>query len=196
MIKIKRGMAGMFVLATAVIIVGLFGQDKSAGTYLLEGQMLDRGVAVNGQCRFQVELWDQQTGNGVRTGPVQEYDVALEQGRFHIRLNERGEFGPVAFRNQGYWLDLGVKCSGDREFVKFEGRQWVGEATQAYELSWWTVDGGGGTSTSTGGNLELTGTIGQPDAGTATGSGSLTLVGGFWGAAGSGYRIHLPTVIK
>jgi len=31
-----------------------------------------------------------------------------------------------------------------------------------YEISWWTVDGGGGQSS--GGNYELRGTIGQPDA--------------------------------
>jgi len=52
-------------------------------------------------------------------------------------------------------------------------------STQAdYEISWFTIDGGGGTSS--GGNYTIRGTIGQPDAGTMTG-GSYTLVGGFWG---------------
>ena len=162
-------------------------------TFLFEGQMLDWDMAVNGQCRFRVELWDQRTGNGVRIGPVQVYAVNLGQGRFRIRLNERGEFGPSAFRNQGYWLELGVQCSGDCEFVRFEGRRWVGAPAQTYDLIWWTVDGGGGTST--GGDLELRGTMGQPDTGTASG-GSLSLLGGFWGAPGSGYRIYLPTVRK
>ena len=50
--------------------------------------------------------------------------------------------------------------------------------TQSYDLSWFTIDGGGGTST--GGNYSLTGTIGQPDAGTLSG-GSYTIAGGFWG---------------
>src|SRR3990170_6278085 len=53
-----------------------------------------------------------------------------------------------------------------------------------FELSWSTVDGGGGTST--GGGYELSGTIGQPDASSfampMTG-GSFELVGGFRGAA-------------
>jgi hypothetical protein len=40
------------------------------------------------------------------------------------------------------------------------------------------VDGGGGTST--GGVYSVTGTIGQPDAGTMSG-GNFTLEGGFWG---------------
>lgn len=51
--------------------------------------------------------------------------------------------------------------------------------TQAqYAIDWSTVDGGGGTST--GGVYSVSGTIGQPDAGTLSG-GSFTLQGGFWG---------------
>jgi len=46
-----------------------------------------------------------------------------------------------------------------------------------YELSWSTIDGGGGTSS--GGPYELVGTIGQPDAGAMSG-GSYELLGGFW----------------
>lgn len=46
-----------------------------------------------------------------------------------------------------------------------------------FYLSWHTIDGGGGTSA--GGAFELSGTIGQPDAGTMSG-GNFTLTGGFW----------------
>jgi hypothetical protein len=46
-----------------------------------------------------------------------------------------------------------------------------------YAIDWYTIDGGGGTSS--GGNYTLSGTIGQPDAGTLSG-GSYTLEGGFW----------------
>ena len=46
-----------------------------------------------------------------------------------------------------------------------------------YSIDWFTLDGGGGTSS--GGNFTLTGTIGQPDAGTLSG-GDYTLEGGFW----------------
>jgi hypothetical protein len=47
-------------------------------------------------------------------------------------------------------------------------------------VDWFTVDGGG--SKSTGGNFELTGTIGQPDASAASAmaGGNLSLTGGFW----------------
>ncbi len=53
-----------------------------------------------------------------------------------------------------------------------------GEAlAQNFDLSWYTIDGGGGTSTGNG--LTVTGTIGQPDAGVMTGGG-LMVQGGFW----------------
>jgi hypothetical protein len=49
---------------------------------------------------------------------------------------------------------------------------------QSYSIDWYTIDGGGGTST--GGVYSVSGTIGQPDAGRMSG-GSYTLDGGFWG---------------
>ncbi len=48
---------------------------------------------------------------------------------------------------------------------------------QTYDLTWHSIDGGGGFSA--GGSFELEGTIGQPDAGILTG-GNFELSGGFW----------------
>lgn len=57
---------------------------------------------------------------------------------------------------------------------------------QTFDLSWYTIDGGGGMH-ATGGNFELSGTIGQPDAGAVMTGGGFVLVGGFWsgGIAGA-----------
>ena len=52
-------------------------------------------------------------------------------------------------------------------------------ARAQYSIDWFTVDGGGGTSS--GGSFTLTGTIGQPDGGAVSG-GNYTLEGGFWPA--------------
>jgi len=51
-------------------------------------------------------------------------------------------------------------------------------ALAQFTIDWFTIDGGGGSST--GGAYSLSGTIGQPDAGTMTG-GNYALAGGFWG---------------
>ena len=59
---------------------------------------------------------------------------------------------------------------------------------QTYAIDWYTVDGGGGTSS--GGNFTLSGTIGQPDAGSMAG-GDYVLDGGFW-TGGISCIVNLP----
>ena len=66
--------------------------------------------------------------------------------------------------------------------------------TPDYDLSWWTVDGGG-TTLSTGEGYTLGGTAGQPDAGVLTGEG-YTLAGGFWGGVSIEYSVLLPLVVR
>lgn len=48
-----------------------------------------------------------------------------------------------------------------------------------YELSWYTIDGGG-VMFRTADQYELSGTIGQPDAGGPMAAGGYELTGGFW----------------
>ncbi len=55
---------------------------------------------------------------------------------------------------------------------------WAG----GFDIDWFTIDGGGGTST--GGAFTLSGTIGQPDAGVTMTGGSFSLTGGFWVVTG------------
>jgi len=49
---------------------------------------------------------------------------------------------------------------------------------QSYSIDWFTIDGGGGTST--GGVYSVSGTIGQPDAGGPLTNGQYSVTGGFW----------------
>ena len=59
----------------------------------------------------------------------------------------------------------------------------VSEARAAdLTLDWYTIDGGGAVWT-TGGDFELSGTIGQPDAGPVMSGGDFVLTGGFWTGA-------------
>jgi len=52
-------------------------------------------------------------------------------------------------------------------------------ADSGYQIPWWTIDGGGGTSHSQDGAYTLRGITGQPDTGPASG-GSFSLQAGFW----------------
>jgi len=67
---------------------------------------------------------------------------------------------------KSWWLALGL--------IVIAAPAWA----QNYDLSWYTVDGGGATF-SIGGPYSLGATIGQPDAGVLTG-GTYSIVGGFW----------------
>src|SRR6266705_5521518 len=60
---------------------------------------------------------------------------------------------------------------------------------QTYAIDWFTIDGGGGTST--GGVYSVSGTIGQPDAGRMSG-GNYTLDGGFWGIIAAVQTVGAP----
>ena len=69
-------------------------------------------------------------------------------------------------------------------------------APQVFDLSWWTVDSGGGTSA--GGNYELDGTIGQPEAGYQMTGGNYNLEGGFWGGGETETHsyLYLPVISR
>ncbi|HEY2328400.1 MAG TPA: hypothetical protein VGI63_01130 [Verrucomicrobiae bacterium] len=53
-----------------------------------------------------------------------------------------------------------------------------GACAQSYSVDWHKIPGGGGTSTN--GQYSVTGTIGQPDAGSAMSGGNYSVTGGFW----------------
>jgi hypothetical protein len=70
----------------------------------------------------------------------------------------------------------------------------VAFAQGGYDISWFTVDGGGGTSS--GAPYTLSGTAGQPDAGVLSG-GTYALAGGFWpGPAPPPHAVYLPLVLR
>ena len=68
----------------------------------------------------------------------------------------------------------------------------LAQSGNSYELTWNTIDGGGGSSSD--GSYSLDGTIGQADAGTLIGGG-YTLNGGFWSCAGSQFTVFLPLIL-
>lgn len=74
----------------------------------------------------------------------------------------------------------------------------LAQGNPQFAIPWWTVDGGGGQSSSA--TYSISGTAGQPDAGPVLQSSSYTFSGGFWsGMAAVGPRggvIYLPAILK
>jgi hypothetical protein len=88
------------------------------------------------------------------------------------------------------WLLMGVLLLAGFDLALAQGG--------GFDLTWFTVDGGGASGLS-GGGFTLSGTAGQPEAG-ATSGGGYALVGGFW--AGLAARpepdsyLYLPLVLR
>ncbi|NOZ49613.1 MAG: hypothetical protein GXP37_06115 [Chloroflexi bacterium] len=71
----------------------------------------------------------------------------------------------------------------------------LAQSAGGYDLSWWSLDGGGGQISA--GGYALAGTAGQPDASTPLTAGGYQLTGGFWsGGAASTSHIYLPLQSK
>lgn len=90
------------------------------------------------------------------------------------------------------WLWIGCLLS-----LLFITSQVAAQAGGQYDLTWNTIDGGGGQST--GGLYALDGTIGQPDVG-QIGGGAYTLGGGFWGGGLANdildKNVYLPIILR
>jgi hypothetical protein len=65
--------------------------------------------------------------------------------------------------------------------------------TQSYSIDWYKIAGGGGTST--GGTYQVSGTIGQHDAGGPMTGGNYSLTGGFWSLISVVQTAGLPNLI-
>ena len=63
---------------------------------------------------------------------------------------------------------------------------------QQYSIDWYKIAGGGGTST--GGTYQVSGTIGQPDAGGPMTGGNYSLTGGFWSLISVAQTPGAPTL--
>jgi hypothetical protein len=71
----------------------------------------------------------------------------------------------------------------------------VAQSSVGYDLTWSTINGGGGSSSGSG--YALDGTLGQFDAGALSGGG-YTVSGGFWygPSATAHFEIYLPVVLR
>jgi hypothetical protein len=78
-------------------------------------------------------------------------------------------------------------------FLALNARVGYAAPRNGYEISWYTIDGGGAQDLS-GGTYTLSGTVGQFDAGSQSG-GSYTLNGGYWVEL-FGYRLYLPLILR
>jgi len=71
----------------------------------------------------------------------------------------------------------------------------IGILADDFAIDWYSIDGGGEMWT-TGGDYELSGTIGQPDAGVTMTGGDIELTGGFWVSFAPGPTPVTPSAVE
>jgi hypothetical protein len=91
---------------------------------------------------------------------------------------QRVAFTNFDYQSGAFEIQLYAPQNGQGEMFMDNACAFPREA--GFGIDWFTVDGGGGASQ--GGDFQVTGTIGQPDAAQSSGNG-YELVGGFWGGA-------------
>ena len=98
----------------------------------------------------------------LNTEQIQRPQIRTQRTGLHLLF---GNLRLVAWSGFGAYCLLFLLCASS-------------SSAQSYSIDWFTIDGGGGTST--GGVYSVTGTIGQPDAGSPMTGGNFSVTGGFW----------------
>jgi hypothetical protein len=113
--------------------VGIQAALGTAFTY--QGQLKKGGSPISGTCDFQFSLWDEAgsgsppTG-GNRIGITQTATISVTNGLFTAQI----DFGSDAFRGDARWLQIGIKCAGDANYVTLSPRQPLTPAPYALAL--------------------------------------------------------------
>ncbi len=113
-----------------LIALSTVSAETPAGTvFTYQGQLEKDGVLVTDECEFTFSLWDDPVAVGPanQVGPTLTFDgvndnpppVEVTDGLFTAKL----DFGVVAFSGDAHWLDLGVKCPGDKVLTRLNPRQ-------------------------------------------------------------------------
>jgi len=107
-------------------------QATALGTaFTYQGQLKKAGSPISDTCDFQFSLWDASTG-GTQIGSTQtKTGVSVSNGYFTI---PNLDFGAGAFQGDARWLQIGVKCAGDSDYVPLSPRQALTAAPYALSL--------------------------------------------------------------
>jgi len=120
------------MLAVLVPVVAANGQPYAMGTaFTYQGELRQGSSPVTDTCQFEFSLWDDpaSTDPGNQIGETITFDgaganpdpVNVDGGLFTVLL----DFGEGAFQGNARWLKMGVKCSGDADFITLSPRQEV-----------------------------------------------------------------------
>jgi len=133
--KGKRLVGGAVAAIVLVLVTGLTLAQAPEGTALgtaftYQGYLKSGGLEVSDACDLQFALWDAET-DGSQVGLLEDKaDVHISSGLFTVQL----DFGEDAFRGEGRWLEIAVRCPGDPGYTTLTPRQALTPAPYALAL--------------------------------------------------------------
>lgn len=102
--------------------------SMSPTAFLYEGELRQSGRSLTRTCQFVFSLWRdaESTDAAAQIGDTLRFDgeegnrdpVTILRGVFHVEL----DFGAEAFDPAGVWLDMQIRCPGDRRFTRLTSR--------------------------------------------------------------------------
>ena len=93
-------------------------------TFTYQGQLKDSsGNPITDTCDFQFRLWDAESGGTQVGSDSLDGSVSVVNGYFTGQVNAGGEFGDNAFTGEARWLGVGVKCTGEADYILLAPRQ-------------------------------------------------------------------------
>ncbi|MEE9293564.1 MAG: tail fiber domain-containing protein [Phycisphaerae bacterium] len=99
----------LWIWGTALMVMAipsvLPGQTAVGTAFTYQGELIDDGVAVNGECDFEFTLWD-AADEGTQIGPTLTPTVTVTDGRFTEPL----DFGANVFTGEARWLKIQACC--------------------------------------------------------------------------------------
>ncbi len=149
--------------------------DRAA---VAEPVAIEATVRTSGCAEEPAVRW--QLGDSTESAGSAVHHTYRETGAFDWSLEVTA--GSRVCRSAGTLVVEAPRLGDDGQLERSRQQAQSLASPRSASISWWTVDGGGGTSS--GGAYTLSGTIGQADASTPMSGGAYTLTGGFWAGVG------------
>ena len=138
----NRNTMSKLIMVVLVVLIGILAYPDKAKSVKLyqafpgngftyQGQLVQNGRAVDGNCDFQFSLW-RDVSSGDQVGdrlPIA--DVKVSKGYFNIPSLD---FGDDAFNGEERWLEIEVKCIGENQYTRLSPRQPISPVPMALSL--------------------------------------------------------------
>ena len=117
-------MRARFLMVLVVVLFVMSAANAQPTAFTYQGRLTQSNTPANGTFDLQFRLYDAVTG-GTQLGTfIDRPGTSVADGVFTVRLNESGQFGPLAFPGADRFLEISVR-QGAQPYVTLTPRQQI-----------------------------------------------------------------------